>query len=200
MNMRTYNAYDFGAWSRSLTPSLILPRSVLGAGLGCYLWDGVNNTWSATAVSAADRICALMNHSIQRIDMFELFQAHKDPTKNLPEPFWIPQLERFIAGGSCNRKVCQPGSTSPDCVSRTCPNASVGPVQGAPSWRPGGGPDCCIADGARGAGKLCDVVCAKRECASAQMHWWPFNYSKHKYQCCSNNPEVVGRDSAIPER
>jgi hypothetical protein len=52
--------------------------------------------WDRTAESAELRVCALMNASVTEIDMFRLA-----PEQNWPESFWIPQLEKFVAGGGC---------------------------------------------------------------------------------------------------
>ena len=44
------------------------------------------------------------------------------PGRSFPEPFWIPQLQKFTAGGGC--EIVVPAAP-------VCPNASVGPSN---SW------------------------------------------------------------------
>ena len=122
MNMRTYNAVDFSAWWYSaLVPALVVPRQVLGAGLGCWIDSRTNGTWNILPESAKDRVCALANQSIQEIDMFELRQGDARPghSTNFPEPFWIPQLELFMSGAGCEARIPH---------QLRCPNATVGPA------------------------------------------------------------------------
>ena len=72
---------------------------LFSTGLGCWIDSRTNNTWAVTPESAADRVCALMNHSVQEIDMFAINQGQATPTRpDSPEPFWIPQLEKFMTG------------------------------------------------------------------------------------------------------
>jgi hypothetical protein len=112
-----------------------------------------------------------MNHSVEEIAMFDIKQGQADPNKNFPEPFWIPQLEKFMHGGGCAAKV--PNITK-------CPNEF---------WRQGGeSPGCCESNSRRGTGSpKCNVSCAEAECAAANMIWKPFNYSKHPYECCATS-------------
>ena len=114
--------------------------ATIGAGLGCWIDDRTNGTWSVTSKSAKDRICMLMNHSFQEIDMFVLKQGHKDPQSNFPESFWIDELQKFIRGGGCD--ATYPKRT-------VCPNATIGPH----SWTPGGDPHCCTSFSNRGKGE-----------------------------------------------
>ena len=101
MNMGTYNAHSYEEWVYSnLAPALDAHQTEkIGAGLGCWIDQRTNGTWSVTSESAKERICMLMNHSFQEIDMFVLKQGQEDPQSNFPEPFWIEQLELFMGGG-----------------------------------------------------------------------------------------------------
>ena len=104
MNMGTYNSPGFASWYQTeLTPALnpAIPKARIGAGLGVWNDSRTAHTWNLTPKSAEDRICALMNHSFQELDMFVLRQGSTDPTKNFPYDFWVKQLERFMAGGGC---------------------------------------------------------------------------------------------------
>lgn len=117
------------------------------------------------AFRQVDRVCAIMNASIQEIDMFDLA-----PQKNFPEPFWIPELEKFAQGGGC------PFTPPPPIV---CPLPSA-------AWRPGGGPDgCCESSANRGPSlPECNKTCAEAECAAANMTWKVENWTVHPYTCC----------------
>lgn len=107
MNMRTYNSGDFSGWANTaLMPALNdVPLDVLGVGLGCWVDSRTNGTWNVQPVSAKDRVCLLMNQSVQEIDMFILSQGKAPGSKpggypvTFPEPFWIPELEKFVGGG-----------------------------------------------------------------------------------------------------
>ena len=173
MNMRTYNAADFSGWARAaLVPALEqIPLDVLGAGLGCWIDSRTKNTWNILPESAQERICLLMNRSVQEIDMFILKQE-ASPGASFPEPFWIPQLERFVAGGGCD-------ITLPPAA--VCPHASVGPNS---SWVGGRDVGCCTSKSDRGVGAHCNASCAEAECAAAHMIWRPENTKTHPYECC----------------
>ena len=72
----------------------------------------------------------------------------------------IPELERFMAGGSC-------AETVPDTIS--CPKASAG-HGGASAWLPGGDAGCCTSSEKRGTlghPFSCNETCAQAECAAA---------------------------------
>ena len=160
--------------SQSLQPALSLPRSVLGAGLGCWIDSRTNNTWSITPQSAIERVCMLMNQSVTEIDMFDL---HQDLTqarnRQFPEPFWIPVLEKFMAGGGCDATFPRKPS---------CPNATTGPAN---AWQAGDDAGCCVSSSNRGQGAHCNITCAQAECAAAAgWKWRPENYSSHPYECC----------------
>jgi hypothetical protein len=107
MNMRTYNSGDFSGWANAaLMPALAdIPLGVLGVGLGCWVDSRTNGTWNVEPASAKDRVCLLMNQSVQEIDMFILSQGKTPSSKpggypvTFPEPFWIPELTKFVAGG-----------------------------------------------------------------------------------------------------
>jgi hypothetical protein len=65
---------------------------------GCWIDSRTNGTWNLTPQSAVDRVCLLMNQSVEEIDMFIL-----KPTATpfpFPEPFWIPVLEHYVGGKS----------------------------------------------------------------------------------------------------
>jgi hypothetical protein len=107
MNMRTYNSGDFSGWANAaLMPALTdVPLDVLGVGLGCWVDSRTNGTWNVQPASAKDRVCLLMNRSVQEIDMFILSQGKTPGSRpggypvTFPEPFWIPELKKFVAGG-----------------------------------------------------------------------------------------------------
>ena len=143
---------------------------MVGHGLGCYVDGETEDTWAVTAESAEQRICYLMNQSATELDVF---QINQDGADAWPESFWIPQLEKFLAGGGCDAEI--PARTA-------CPNATVGP---ADSWSVGGdAPGCCVSSSSR-VGAYCDQACAEAECAAAPgMAWKPENYSTHPYECC----------------
>ena len=119
-------------------------------------------------------VCALMNHSYTELDMFILSQGSEDPLKNFPLPFWLPQLERFVAGGGC---------PLPEGTAVSCPAPGAG--MSADAWKPGGDPGCCESSSARGEGRNCNETCAQAECAAAgapageSWYWNPENYSEH---------------------
>lgn len=177
MNMRTYNGISYEDWYYTLlTPALAVGRpDIISTGLGCWVDHKLYNTWPTTAVSAEQRICMLMNHSVNEVAMFVLRQGSQNPLLNFPEPFWITNLEKFITGKSCNAVV--PKRTK-------CPAASVGPID---SWTPGGDPHCCISSSRRGPNAYCNLDCAEKECSSDPgMVWKPENYSIHPYECCQS--------------
>ena len=177
MNMRTYNGISYEDWYYTLlTPALAVGRpDIISTGLGCWVDHKLYNTWPTTAVSAEQRICMLMNHSVNEVAMFVLRQGSQNPLLNFPEPFWITNLEKFITGKSCNAVV--PKRTK-------CPAASVGPTD---SWTPGGDPHCCISSSRRGPNAYCNLDCAEKECSSDPgMVWKPENYSIHPYECCQS--------------
>ena len=164
MDMRTYNAPDAASWYWSdLLPALAADpsRSRVAVGLGCWNDSRTDGTWNLTPESAEQRVCMLMNESVNEIDMFIL-----SPEKGFPLPFWIPQLERFVAGGGCDAQF--PAKT-------VCPT---------PAWAPGGGAGCCESSERRGPNVTCSIACAKAECAKANMAWRPENFSSHPYECC----------------
>jgi hypothetical protein len=116
----------------------------------------------------------LMNQSVHEIDMFDLRQDPTQPTtKNFPEPFWIPVLEKFMAGGGC-------AATFP--AKAVCPNATTGPAN---AWASADDAGCCVSSSDRGGGVHCNVTCAEAECAAAKgWKWKSENYSVHPYECC----------------
>ena len=124
MNMGTYNEGSYDEWVSALGHALQVPLHNLGVGLGVYTNRETAHTWNTNASSASDRICALMNHSVSEIDIFDL----QPPAA--PEDFWLAQLRKYKQGGGCDMR--RPRQV-------VCPR---GRVSGA--WRPGGeGPDCC---------------------------------------------------------
>ena len=178
MDMGTYNAADYSTWAHMLDYALkLIPIRKLGAGLGCWIDSRTKGTWNVKPQSAIDRVCLLMNKSVDEIDMFVL-RPTATPSP-FPEPFWIPVLERYMGGGGCDAKVPAP--------LLSCPNATVGPRE---SWVNGGGEGCCTSHSLRedpsqpGRELHCDVECAQEECAAANMVWRPQNYSIHPYECC----------------
>ena len=192
MNMHTYNAMSYEEWiySRAEPATAVSPLDHLGMGLGCWIDDRTNGTWAVTAESAAQRICYAMNRSVQELAFFRLNQDATEPAKAFPEPFWIPQLERYMAGGGCELQL--PKKT-------VCPTATVGPPD---SWYAGGdAPHCCISSAARAGGSHCNKSCAQAECAATpDMHWQPENYSTHPYECCRNDGGDGDGAAAAPAR
>merc|ERR1719277_1672230 len=118
-----------------------------------------------------------MNHSFDEIDMFRLA-----PENNWPEPFWVPQLRRFMAGGGC---VPEPPAPS------ECP-----PEAG---WKPGGVRDgCCMMNYGDVDLSRCDTAdqaaCAEEQCtrSDTEAHVWvPLDYRYHPYTCCPPLREAV---------
>lgn len=174
VNMQTYNGISYEQWFYSnLSPALAVKDNMVVAGLGCWIDHTIAKAWSTTAISAEQRICMLMNQSVNEIAMFVLRQGQENPLLNFPEPFWIPQLEKFMTEASCDAPL--PNRTK-------CPSAIVGPED---SWFLGGDPGCCESSSRRGPGLYCNQECAKKECKTAGMYWKPENYSIHPYECCS---------------
>jgi hypothetical protein len=181
-SMYTYNSADYYEWvHQQLAPALAtVPLDTLGVGLGCWVDPGLNHTWNLTPEAAKDRVCKLMNESVQEIGMFVLSQAVKGkPQLTFPEPFWIAPLERFMQGESCNAKVPTPTK---------CPATTVGKPDGPNAWHQGGYVsdwNCCTSGANRGAGHSCNATCAQAECAATPgMHWRPLNIV---YTCCWDN-------------
>jgi hypothetical protein len=143
-------------------------------GLGCWV-SSQTQGWSTTAQSAEQRVCQLMNRSITELDMFRL----KPP--QWPEAFWIPQLEKFVAGGGC-----EPAPPPP----------SLCPADGWVGCGPPGCPsaDCCdVSYAGVNMSRCAKGVASHEECAKAQClasttkisKWVPENYSQHWFTCCS---------------
>lgn len=183
MNMATYNAGNFGEWASALGYALEAPLHNLGVGLGVYTSSETAHSWNTNASSAADRICALMNHSVTEIDVFDL------QPPSAPEPFWLAQLRKYKKGGGCAMRHPQ---------QIVCPH---GRIPGA--WRPGGeGPDCCESNARRSPSIDCNVSCAKAECEASHGRWVPKNYSFHPYECCGavghNNRTTSAGGGTLP--
>ena len=87
--MYTYNSADYYEWSSAqLAPALAtVPLDTLGVGLGCWVDPSLNGTWNLTPESADDRVCKLMNESVQEIGMFSIRQGFPQQ-RSFPEPFW----------------------------------------------------------------------------------------------------------------
>lgn len=186
--MYTYNSADYYEWvTVQLKPALeTVPLNILGVGLGCYSDAALNGTWNLTPEAAEDRVCKLMNASVQEIGMFDLSQGTKDnPGQLFPPPYWVAPLQRFIRGEACNAKIA---------VAPHCPNATVWPpLPPGPAWKQGGYDndwDCCTSGSSRGAGRSCDAACAHAECLAAGMHWLPLNNSLFPFTCCNNHTKV----------
>jgi hypothetical protein len=177
MNMATYNAGNYDEWMSALGYALQAPLHNLGVGLGVYQNAETKHSWNTNASSAADRICALMNHSVSEIDIFDL----QPPTA--PEEFWPAQLRKFKKGGGCAMKL-------PKKI--VCPQ---GRVRGA--WRPGGeGADCCESNARRSPTIECNITCAQAECAASHGRWAPKNYSRHPFECCGAHTPPLKIDDA----
>ena len=183
-------------WLKQLAPAIAdgVPRKSLGAGLGCWVEHTAANAsarrklqpvpaWSLSPESATQRICALMNHSVQEIDMFRV-----SPLEGFPEPFWTPALEKYIAGGGCPMPIIPPPP----------PPAPSGPSVGCPAmgWvpeqtpMPAKGGCCTVLDADL---KSCPKMtshesCAKAECAASPNEvkvWKPEDYKHHPFTCCA---------------
>ena len=153
MNMETYNALSYSMWARTLlAPALRdVPLDVLGVGLGCWVNDETNHSWNTKAVSAEQRVCLLMNVSVNEIDMFILRQRPGIPkTLEYPEDFWIPVLERYMGGGGCDAQTPPQLPSCPSGAWSSCDET------GACHWVPGkfnsGNFGCCT----RRANATCD--------------------------------------------
>jgi hypothetical protein len=106
--MYTYNSADYYEWATvQLAPALkTVSLDTLGVGLGCWVDPSLNKTWNLSPISAEERVCKLMNESVQEIAMFVLSQGVEGaPNQQFPEPFWIAPLERFMRGGACDARV-----------------------------------------------------------------------------------------------
>ena len=106
--MYTYNSADYYEWATvQLAPALkTVSLEVLGVGLGCWVDSSLNQTWNLSPESAEERVCKLMNESVQEVAMFVLSQGVEGaPHQQFPEPFWIAPLERFMRGETCDAKV-----------------------------------------------------------------------------------------------
>lgn len=68
------NGRDYSHWALTrLAPALRqVPLNKLGVGLGCWIGKDTEGTWNVKPESAKDRVCLLMNHSVQELDMFIL--------------------------------------------------------------------------------------------------------------------------------
>jgi hypothetical protein len=189
--MYTYNSADYYEWvTAQLAPSLeTVPLGTLGVGLGCWTDPSLNNTWNLTPEAAEDRVCKLMNASVEEIGMFDLSRGVKgDPNQRFPADYWIGPLQRYIRGERCVAKEPTPPH---------CPNGTVGPPlpAGSNAWHQGGYVDdwdCCTSGANRGAGRSCDVGCAQAECAAAGMHWLPLNNSLFPFTCCNAHNKSIG--------
>jgi hypothetical protein len=174
--MYTYNSADYYEWATvQLAPALqTVPLDQLGVGLGCWVDSSLNGTWNTSPQAAEDRVCKLMNESVQEIGMFDLSQGVKGhPNQKFPPAFWIEPLQRFMRGESCEARVAVPPH---------CPNAAWSQGGYSNDW------DCCTSSYSRGNGtKSCDVKCAQAECKAADMKWLPLNNSVYPYTCCNHH-------------
>ena len=114
-----------------------------------------------------------------------------------PEPFWIPQLERFVAGGGCD--VPPPPPPSGPAVGCPAPGwireHAVGSGSGSGSGAVGSpeAEGCCTllsADLNRtGCGSpLSPERCAHQQCDDSPTKvkvWKPKDYNHHPYTCCA---------------
>ena len=46
-----------------------------------------------------------MDHSFEELDLFLLSQGDPNPDKDFPSQHWLPELERYMAGGGCAETV-----------------------------------------------------------------------------------------------
>merc|ERR1712217_461783 len=128
-----------------------LPHEQVGVGLGCWVNSQTNGTWAVTAESAEQRVCSIMNNSFAEIDMFRIL-----PELGWPEEFWIPELEKFMAGGGC----------VPTPPPNTCPQGFQGPDAKG----------CCEAY----YGSDCPEECAKQRCENNKSwHWQQLDFHHH---------------------
>jgi len=167
MDMGTYSAGSYFEWwsyYKNLMSSQT-PLNNLGVGLGCGP-DFVGDKWAVTAESVAQRICNLMNDSVVEIDMFDLFEGGN----TYPKEFWLPQLEKFVAGGGC--EVVPPVSQ--------CPESFLGPNDDVLEG-------CCTALkplDCEGSLEECSKV-PKQQCeAYKSWQWQDVDWTENPYTCC----------------
>jgi hypothetical protein len=164
MDMETYNAASFGEWLgrfQTFTNATTgAPLAGTSVGLGCWI-DGTTNAtgpdhWSATAASAAERICRVMNVSVPEVSFWVLSGAKGQD----PEEFWWPALEKYMKGGGCAPPPMPPNEVCP---------ASLPHSHRA---SPGG---CCLASYTTGCSQACEQAACN---ATKGWHWKTgLNYS-----------------------
>lgn len=81
-------------YGQIVTPGV--PRTAVGAGLGCWLDSSDNNTWAVTPASAAQRVTTALADGVPELAMFRMYTETSPPW---PLPFWWPEVERFVRGG-----------------------------------------------------------------------------------------------------
>ena len=77
-DMRTYNADSMDQWMEDYYEPYINGtglRNATGVGLGCYVVESTNGTWSVTPASATERIDQIIEDNIPEIAMFNLWPA-----------------------------------------------------------------------------------------------------------------------------
>ena len=176
MNMETYNAGSYEEWLQYLGPAVTdpsIPRSKLGAGLGCWIESTVP-AWSLTPQSAQQRVCELMNRSVVEIDMFRL-----NPPQ-WPQPWWVPELSKFMDGGGC--EPAPPHKTD-------CP--ATGWVVCDPADCSGASGCCTLLEAAINTTGCSHpdnkTACAEQQCKESSTKvnsWVPRDYSHHPFTCC----------------
>ena len=246
MNMATYNAGSYTAWLEQFAIPIddaTIPRSKLGAGLGCWIESTVP-AWSLTAESAKQRVCALMNASVTEIDMYvskharvrpaphptRFFSRVADMNRALlhrsggmrstrtssrclfsadvflricfsdarcaiqrcrfrlnppawPQPWWIPELGKFMRGGGCVPAPVPPPPPS-DCPAagwESCDPAECNNKVGC----------CTVLYNALNATGCSDPsnkeACAEQQCKLSKTkvnQWVPRDYAHNPYTCC----------------
>jgi hypothetical protein len=94
-DMETYNADSFGEWMSAFVNIInpTIPRSAAGIGLGVWLDNTDNGTWSLTAASATQRVAQAIADGVQELAMFRLL-PQANPA--WPLDFWWDSLLPFM--------------------------------------------------------------------------------------------------------
>jgi hypothetical protein len=107
LDMETYSANSMAGWlngdayggyyTKLLAPDV--PRSVAGPGLECWpaAKCGGAPCWSTTAASAAERMDRIASDGVPEVALFRIVAI---PNANMPQDFWWPLLEQFLAGSN----------------------------------------------------------------------------------------------------
>lgn len=94
-DMETYNADSFGDWMSAYVNIInpTIPRAAAGIGLGVWLDNTDNGTWSITPASATQRVAQAIADGVQELAMFRLL-PQANPA--WPLDFWWDALLPFM--------------------------------------------------------------------------------------------------------